>query len=80
MWAKASIIGPVKIGDRAVIGAHALVMDDVPPGAVTRGVPARSYLDGRPVPKAASAAGGPARNGESADWGAATTETAFRPA
>lgn len=30
---KASILGPVQIGDGAVIGAHALVIDDVPAGA-----------------------------------------------
>lgn len=30
----ASILGPVTIGDHAVIGAHALVVKDVPPGAV----------------------------------------------
>ncbi len=41
--AKASILGPVCIGDRAVIGAHALVIDDVPAGAVARGVPAKSF-------------------------------------
>jgi serine O-acetyltransferase len=30
----ASILGPVTIGDHAVIGAHALIMKDVPAGAV----------------------------------------------
>jgi len=30
----ASILGPVTIGDHALIGAHALVMTDVPAGAV----------------------------------------------
>ena len=33
---KASILGPVRIGDRAVIGAHALVVDDVPAAATVR--------------------------------------------
>lgn len=42
IYAKASVLGPVQIGDGAVIGAHALVLDDVPPGAVAKGVPARS--------------------------------------
>jgi serine O-acetyltransferase len=54
VWAKASILGPVEVGDRAVIGAHALVLDDVPPDAVARGVPARSYVEGQQVPKAAT--------------------------
>ena len=39
--ANAVIIGAVKIGDRAVIGAGAVVVKDVPPGAVVAGNPAR---------------------------------------
>lgn len=37
----AKIIGPVTIGEGAVIGANAVVVDDVPAGAVVAGVPAR---------------------------------------
>jgi serine O-acetyltransferase len=33
---KASVLGPVTVGDGAVIGAHALVIDDVPAGAKVR--------------------------------------------
>ncbi len=33
---KASILGPVRIGDRALIGAHALVVDDVPAAGTVR--------------------------------------------
>jgi serine O-acetyltransferase len=33
---KASILGPVRIGDGALIGAHALVVDDVAAGATVR--------------------------------------------
>jgi len=39
--AGAKIIGPVRIGDHARIGANAVVTSDVPPGATAVGVPAR---------------------------------------
>jgi len=39
--AKASILRGVTIGDRAVIGAHALVRSDVPPECLSAGIPAR---------------------------------------
>jgi serine O-acetyltransferase len=39
--AGAKILGGVEIGDHAVIGANAVVLQDVPPGAVAVGVPAR---------------------------------------
>jgi serine O-acetyltransferase len=34
------ILGPVSVGDDAVIGAHSVVVSDVPPGALAVGVPA----------------------------------------
>jgi|RhiMetdeSRZDD1v2_1073273.scaffolds.fasta_scaffold04782_3 serine O-acetyltransferase len=37
----ARILGPVHVGDRAVIGANAVVLSDVPAGSVAVGVPAR---------------------------------------
>ena len=49
IWAKASVIGPVHVGDGAIIGAHAVVVSDVPAGTVARGVPARAYADGQLV-------------------------------
>lgn len=39
--AGARILGPVKIGDGARIGANAVVLDDVPAGGVAVGIPAR---------------------------------------
>jgi len=35
------VIGPVHVGAGAQIGANAVVLTDVPPGAVAVGVPAR---------------------------------------
>jgi serine O-acetyltransferase len=46
IYANASVIGPVTIGAGAIVGAHALVTIDVPPGATAVGVPAR--VVGRP--------------------------------
>ena len=39
--AGAKLLGPVTIGDDAVIGANAVVLRDVPPGALAVGIPAR---------------------------------------
>jgi len=37
----ARILGPVEVGDRAQIGANAVVLEDVPAGGIAVGVPAR---------------------------------------
>src|SRR5215471_21316993 len=37
----AQVLGPIKIGDGAIIGANAVVLHDVPAHAVAVGVPAR---------------------------------------
>jgi serine O-acetyltransferase len=40
--AGAKIIGPVKVGDGAIIAPNSLVIADVPPGATAMGVPAKA--------------------------------------
>lgn len=41
IWAGACVLGPVRIGSGAVVGANAVVLHDVPSGKVAVGVPAR---------------------------------------
>ena len=43
--AGARVLGGVTIGAHAVIGANAVVLHDVPPGAVAVGIPARVLAD-----------------------------------
>ena len=47
----ARVLGPVRVGKGALIGANAVVVNDVPAGAVVAGIPAKviKYLDGRPL-------------------------------
>jgi serine O-acetyltransferase len=40
----AQVLGPIRVGDRARIGANAVVTKDVPEGATMIGIPARSTL------------------------------------
>jgi serine O-acetyltransferase len=40
----AQVLGPIRVGDRARIGANAVVTKDVPEGATMVGIPARSTL------------------------------------
>jgi len=42
--AGARVLGPIKIGDYAKIGANAVVLQDVPEGATAVGVPARIII------------------------------------
>ena len=41
IFANACILGGITIGDNSVIGAHSLVLEDVPPNSVVYGVPAK---------------------------------------
>jgi len=43
----AKVLGPVSVGDDAVIGANAVVIQDVPPSATAVGVPARFVTGSR---------------------------------
>jgi serine O-acetyltransferase len=40
----ARVLGPIRVGRGAVIGANAVVLHDVPPGAVVSGIPARVHV------------------------------------
>jgi serine O-acetyltransferase len=44
--AGAKLLGPITVGDGAVIGANAVVLQDVPEGALAVGIPARIILRG----------------------------------
>jgi len=44
-----TVVGPVSIGADSVVAAGALVLDDVPPGVVVGGVPARQLRALAPV-------------------------------
>jgi serine O-acetyltransferase len=50
--AGAKVLGPVWVGDGAQIGANAVVIADVPPGAVAVGVPARVRVKSPALPEA----------------------------
>lgn len=43
----AKILGPLMLGDGCTIGANAVVLEDVPPGATAVGIPARLLLADR---------------------------------
>ena len=46
--AGAKLLGPIRIGEHAKIGANAVVVTDVPPFATAVGVPARIVAGARP--------------------------------
>jgi serine O-acetyltransferase len=48
--AGAKVLGPVTVGDRAKVGANAVVVKDVPPDATVVGIPAKVVrIGGKPV-------------------------------
>ncbi len=54
IYAGAMLLGRIRVGDEAVIGANSVVLEDVPAGAVAVGVPARLI---NPSPSAPGAKG-----------------------
>ncbi len=50
----ARVLGPVRIGRGAFIGANSVVLTDVPPGAVVSGIPAKIHHRGEPADVATS--------------------------
>ena len=40
----AQVLGPVTVGEKALIGANAVVLSDVPPGVTMVGIPARQVM------------------------------------
>jgi serine O-acetyltransferase len=50
----ARVLGPVRIGRGAFIGANSVVLTDVPPGAVVSGIPAKIHHRGEPAEVATS--------------------------
>jgi len=49
--AGAKILGHVEVGDHASIGANAVVLEDIPPGALAVGVPAKVVPRRRSQPR-----------------------------
>lgn len=52
IYAGAAVLGDITIGDNAIIGANAVVLQDVPPNAVMAGVPARQIGTNNITPEA----------------------------
>jgi serine O-acetyltransferase len=50
--AGAKILGPIRIGDKAVIGANAVVLQDVEAGTTVAGIPARVVRGNPPLKQA----------------------------
>lgn len=69
----AKILGPVTIGDGAVIRANSFVITDVPAGAIAMGVPARSVM-----PKREAASGDVAKSSETRLAAATSSKVADR--
>jgi serine O-acetyltransferase len=58
------VMGAVRIGRQAVVGANSVVLEDVPPGANVLGVPARTVPAWSLSPRAVGVDGAPAKSGQ----------------
>jgi serine O-acetyltransferase len=47
LYTGVTVLGKVRIGEGAVVGAHSLVLDDLPPGCLACGIPARVVKERR---------------------------------
>lgn len=65
--AGARILGPVRVGAGSVVGANAVVIEDVPPRSVAAGVPARILRTDIDVEEYVDMSG----TGRTAEWSAA---------
>jgi serine O-acetyltransferase len=54
----ARVLGPIRIGRGAFIGANSVVLNDVPPGAVVSGIPAKIHRRGEAAADAQTDGGG----------------------
>ena len=54
----ARVLGPIRIGRGAFIGANSVVLTDVPPGAVVSGIPAKIHRRGEAAVDAQTDGGG----------------------
>ena len=63
----ARVLGPIRIGRGAVIGANAVVLSDVPPGAIATGIPAKIHEPSGRAHPSGEAAGGSKTKANGAD-------------
>ncbi len=61
----ARVLGPIRIGRGAFIGANAVVLTDVPPGAIATGIPAKIHV--RKTDEGTSTSNGVDATGEHAE-------------
>lgn len=58
LYSGVTVLGNLEIGDGAVVGAHSLVLDSLPPGCLAYGIPARVVKTAEGGPRRENNAGG----------------------